>query len=134
MSLSEVVLIELPKISDPRGNLSFFQNCDQIPFVMKRAYWLYGSPAGEMRDGHAFREQQELIVSLSGCFTIVVSDGQEEKRFTLKNPNRGLFIPKMMWRHMEDFATNSVALVATDKFFDAAQYIRDFEQFKDLRS
>jgi len=126
-------IIQLPKIVDPRGNLSFFENCSQIPFAIARTYWLYDVPGGEKRGGHAFRQQQEFIVALSGSFDVVLNNGQSEQKFSLARSYYGLYIPKMYWRCMENFSTNSLALIISDRLFDSEDYIRDFEKFKTER-
>lgn len=131
MSLQRVQLLRLPKILDERGNLSFFQNDDHIPFEMKRVYWLYDVPGGEMRGGHAFKEQQEVIIALSGSFDVVLNDGQEEKTFTLNRSYFGLYVPKMIWRHIENFSTNSLAFIASDYEYNEHDYIRNFAEFKE---
>lgn len=123
------MLIELPKIKDPRGNLSFFENNEQIPFEIKRTYWIYDVPGGETRGGHAFKEQQEFIVALSGSFEVVVNDGQKEQIFLLNRSYTGLYIPDKMWRQMRNFSTNSLALIVSDKPYDSKDYIRDFKEF-----
>lgn len=125
-------LIDLPKILDDRGNLSFFQNSDQIPFDVNRVYWIYDVPGGEVRGGHAYYGMQEVIIALSGSFDVVLHDGEKELRFSLNRSYYGLYIPKMMWRHLENFSTNSLAFIATDSFYNEQEYIRDFEQFKAL--
>lgn len=126
-------LIQLPKILDKRGNLSFFEHPNQLPFEIARTYWIYDVPGGETRGSHAFREQQEFIVALSGSFDIVLHDGKEEQRFSLNRSYYGLFVPKMYWRSLENFSTNSLALIVSDKGFSAEDYIRDFEEFKRLK-
>lgn len=127
-------IINLPKIIDKRGNLSFFEHPRQLPFEIARTYWIYDVPGGEKRGSHAFREQQEFIVALSGSFDVVLNDGHEEQKFSLNRSYYGLFIPKMYWRRLENFSTNSLALIVSDKSFDENDYIRDFEQFKVLRN
>ena len=122
-------LINLPKIKDPRGNLSFFENNQQIPFEIKRTYWIYDVPGGETRGGHAFKEQQEFIVALSGSFEVVVNDGEKEQTFLLNRSYTGLYIPSKMWRQMRNFSTNSLALIVSDKPYKANDYIRDFKEF-----
>lgn len=134
MSFSAVKIIDLPRILDDRGNLSFFENGKEIPFDIKRVYWIYDVPGGEQRGGHAYKEMQELIVALSGSFDVVLNDGNEERRFSLNRSYFGLYVPKMIWRQMENFSTNSLAFIATDKFYDASQYLRDFEEFRILRN
>jgi len=123
-------IINLPKIIDKRGNLSFFQYPDQLPFPIKRTYWIYDVPGGEARGGHAFKEQQEFIVALSGSFDVVLHNGQAEHKYTLNRSYYGLYVPPMQWRHIENFSTNSLALIVSDKHFNKLDYIRDFDAFK----
>ncbi|AZA81734.1 hypothetical protein C1637_03920 [Chryseobacterium lactis] len=125
-------IIQLPKIYDKRGNLSFFEHPNQLPFKIKRTYWLYDVPGGEQRGSHAFKEQQEFIIALSGSFDVIIHDGQEEKSFSLNRSYYGLYIPKMYWRRLENFSTNSLALIVSDRLYDENDYIRDFEEFKTL--
>lgn len=127
-------IIKLPKIMDPRGNLSFFEHPNQLPFEIARTYWLYDVPGGEVRGSHAFREQQEFIIALSGSFDVVVNDGKKEERFSLNRSYYGLFIPKMYWRRIENFSTNSLALIVSDKIYNETDYIRSFEDFKRLKN
>ena len=128
--MSKPKLIELPKILDSRGNLSFFENNAHIPFEIKRTYWIYDVPGGEKRGGHAFKHQNELIIALSGSYEVVLNDGFSEKRFMLNRSYTGLLVPKLLWRHMENFSTNALALIVSDQFFNEKDYIRDFEEFK----
>lgn len=128
--MKEAKIIQLPKILDPRGNLSFFENGNQIPFNIKRSYWIYDVPGGEIRGGHAFKEQEEFIVVLSGSLDVVIDDGKEEKKFSLNRSYYGLYIPNGLWRYMENFATNTFALVVSNTSFDESDYIRDKEQYK----
>lgn len=130
MSLQKVKLLQLPKILDDRGNLSFFENKNQIPFDIQRVYWIYDVPGGELRGGHAYIDLQEVIIALSGSFDVVLNDGVEEQKFSLNRSYTALYVPKMIWRHLENFSTNSLALIVTDKVFEEAQYIRDFQKFK----
>ncbi len=123
-------IIELPKFLDLRGNLSFIENSNHIPFDVERAYWIYDVPGGETRGGHAYKHLQEFIVALSGSFDVVLHDGKQELRFHLNRSYYGLYVPKMYWRSMENFSTNSVALVLADKKFQENEYIRDFQEFK----
>lgn len=127
-------LIKLPKIVDKRGNLSFFEHPQHLPFEIARTYWIYDVPGGETRGSHAFKEQQEFIVALSGSFDVILHDGEKEIKFSLNRSYYGLFIPKMYWRKLENFSTNALALIVSDKHFDANDYIRDFEEFKLLRN
>ena len=129
-----IEIINLPKILDKRGNLSFFEYPNQLPFEIARTYWIYDVPGGETRGSHAFKEQQEFIVALSGSFDIVLNDGNEETKFSLNRSYYGLFIPKMYWRRLENFSTNALALIVSDKHFDEQDYIRDFLEFKLLRN
>ena len=126
-------IINLPKILDKRGNLSFFEYPNQLPFIIARTYWIYDVPGGEVRGSHAFKEQQEFIVALSGSFDVIINDGEKEEKFSLNRSYNGLYIPKMYWRSIENFSTNSLALIVSDKLFDDGDYIRDYEQFKTLK-
>ena len=132
--MEEVRLIELPKISDRRGNLSVIEEKNHIPFKVERTFWIYDVPGGESRGGHAYRSTEEFIVALSGSFDVVLDDGKERKTFSLNRSYYGLYVPKMIWREMTNFSTNSVALVLSSTKYDAADYIRDYEQFKKMRS
>ena len=127
-------IIELPKILDKRGNLSFFEHPKQLPFEIARTYWIYDVPGGETRGSHAFKAQSEFIVALSGSFDVILNDGQKEKCFSLNRSYYGLYIPKMYWRKLENFSTNSLALIVSDKAYDENDYIRDFNEFKRLRN
>ena len=127
--MQESQIINLPKILDERGNLSFFQNEDHLPFSIQRVYWIYDVPGGETRGGHAYREMQEFIIALSGSFDVVLFDGKEEKKFTLNRSYYGLYVPKMIWRSMENFSTNALAFVASDSLYDANDYIREKDLF-----
>jgi oxalate decarboxylase/phosphoglucose isomerase-like protein (cupin superfamily) len=122
-------IIQLPKISDPRGNLSFIEEDTHLPFKIRRVYWIYDVPGGEHRGGHAFRETAELIVALSGSFDVVLNDGSKEYRFSLNRSYYGVFVPKMIWRIMENFSTNSLALIIASTDYSEEDYIRDFEEF-----
>lgn len=128
-----VRLVELPKINDPRGNLTFIESGVHVPFEVMRNYWIYDVPSGMWRDGHAFKRQQELLIALSGSFDVVVQDGTGEKTFHLSRPQIGLYIPRMTWRHINNFSTNSVALVLTSTYYDEDDYIVDLEQFKKMK-
>ena len=132
--MQKVKIIELPKVLDQRGNLSFFENSKQIPFDIKRTYWIYDVPGGEVRGSHAFKDTNEFIVALSGSFDVVLNDGHKEVKYSLNRSYYGLYIPKMLWRRLDNFSTNSLALVAADREYDENQYIRDFEEFKNLKN
>ncbi len=129
MNLSEVRIIELPKFLDDRGNLSFAENHSQIPFEIKRTYWLYDVPGGVARGGHAEKENEELIIAISGSFEIYVDDGKQSKSFTLNRSYYGLYIPKGLWREIKNFSGNSVALEFGSIAYDVNDYIRDYDEF-----
>jgi dTDP-4-dehydrorhamnose 3,5-epimerase-like enzyme len=131
--MEDPVIIELPKVKDKRGNLSFFENDNEIPFKIKRTYWIYDVPGGEYRGSHAFKESKEFIVALSGSFDVVLNDGKEEKRFQLNRSYLGLYVPNMLWRSIDNFSTNSVALLVSSVSYNEADYIRDFQEFKTLK-
>jgi len=125
-------IIQLPRVEDSRGNLSFIEEGGHFPFTMSRVFWIYDVPGGEQRGGHAYKTAREFIVALSGSFDVVLFDGMMESRFSLNRSYYGLFIPKMIWRHMENFSTNSLALIVTDTHYSVADYIRDRSDFKKL--
>ena len=122
-------IIKLPKISDPRGNLSVIEELKEIPFKIERTYWIYDVPGGEERGEHAYKENQEFIIALSGSFDVVLDDGKEKKVFQLNRSYYGLYVPKGMWRKMENFSTNSLALVLSSTKYDPEDYIRDYQEF-----
>lgn len=134
MSLDNVRIISLPKILDDRGNLSFFEGENHIPFSIARAYWIYDVPGGEVRGGHSYKTLQEVIIALSGSFDVVLHDGKGERKYSLNRSYYGLYVPKLIWRHMENFSTNSFALVVADKAYDANEYIREFNEFQNKKS
>jgi dTDP-4-dehydrorhamnose 3,5-epimerase-like enzyme len=134
MSIEDVKIIELPKFADPRGNLSFVEQLNHIPFEIKRTYWIYDVPGGEARGGHAFRKNEEFIVALSGAFDVIVDDGKEKKRFALNRSYYGLYIPAGLWRTMENFSTNSLALEFGSIHYDRADYVEDYGQFLKLKN
>lgn len=127
-------IIDLPKVCDPRGNLSIIEGTKDIPFDIKRIYWIYDVPGGRYRNGHAFRQQEEFIVALAGSFDVVVNDGKEEKRYHMARSYYGLYIPPMTWREIDNFSTNSVVYVLSSEKYDAGDYIEDFEEFKRLKN
>lgn len=120
----------LPKHTDPRGNLSYAENFKQIPFEIKRAYWIYDVPGGESRGGHAYKENQEFVIALSGSFDVILDNGVEKKRFSLNRSYYGLYVPKGIWREMDNFSTNSVALILSSTPYNEEDYIRDYNEFK----
>ena len=122
-------IIQLPKITDKRGNLSILENNSQIPFIIKRTYWIYDVPGGEFRGGHAYKENNEFIIALSGSFDINLDDGTEKEVFSMNRSYYGLYIPKMYWREINNFSTNSLALIVSDTDYNASDYIRDYSDF-----
>ena len=126
-------IIELPRFLDARGNLSFVEQNNHIPFEIKRTYWIYDVPGGEERGGHAFRQNEEFIVALSGAFDVVVDDGRQKKTFTLNRSYYGLYVPNGLWREMKNFSTNSFALEFGSTHYDKADYIRSYEEFLKLK-
>ena len=132
-TVEDVRIIELPKFLDARGNLSFAEQNNHIPFEIKRTYWIYDVPGGEDRGGHAFKDNQEVVIALSGAFDVVVDDGANKKSFTLNRSYYGLYIPKGLWRTMENFSTNSLALEFGSEHYSAADYVRDYEQFLKMK-
>jgi hypothetical protein len=126
----EPYIIELPKILDPRGNLSFIEEDSILPFKLKRVYWIYDVPGGEHRGGHAYKETAELIVALSGSFDVKLHDGIKEFTFPLNRSYFGVFVPKMYWRSLENFSSNSLAIILASTSYSESDYIRDFHDFK----
>ena len=131
MITSGIKFVSFPKICDERGNLTFIQNGDHIPFDMARAYWIYDVPAGRRRNGHAFLKSWELIVAMSGSFEVVVTapDGTSE-RYLLNRPYTGILLPPMTWRELDNFSTNSVAMVLCSTTYSAGDYLRDFDLYR----
>ena len=123
MNLNDVKLISLPKFLDDRGNLSFVEQLQHIPFEIKRSYWIYDVPGGQVRGGHAYRENEEFIIALSGSFDVILDDGKQRQEFLLNRSYMGLYVPKGIWRQMQNFSTNSLALVLASTFFDKDDYI-----------
>jgi dTDP-4-dehydrorhamnose 3,5-epimerase-like enzyme len=134
MTVNDCRLIELPRFLDARGNLSFVEQKNHIPFEIKRTYWIYDVPGGETRGGHAFRKNQEFIVALSGAFDIVVDDGEQKKTFNLNRSYYGLFVPAGLWREIKNFSTNSLALEFGSEHYSKEDYIRNYETFKMLKA
>ncbi len=133
MTVEDCKLVELPRFLDSRGNLSFVEQLNHIPFEIKRTYWIYDVPGGEVRGGHAFRENQEFIVALSGAFDVEVDDGQQKKTFSLNRSYFGLYVPSGLWREINNFSTNSVALEFGSMHYDKEDYIRDYDSFLNLK-
>lgn len=129
----EARIINLPKIVDDRGNLSFVEEYNHIPFKIERTFWIYDVPGGEERGGHAYRETEEFIIAQSGSFDVVIDDGRGNvQAFRLNRSYYGLYVPKLMWRQMTNFSTNSVALVLASTPFNVNDYIRDYDEFKSM--
>lgn len=131
--ISDVKILELPKFLDARGNLSFVEQNNHVPFEIKRTYWIYDVPGGEDRGGHAFRKNEEVVIALSGAFDVVVDDGEQKKTFSLNRSYYGLYIPAGLWRTMENFSTNSFALEFGAVAYSAEDYIRDYDEFLKLK-
>jgi dTDP-4-dehydrorhamnose 3,5-epimerase-like enzyme len=131
MNNNDCRIIDLPKVEDRRGNLTFIEEEKHIPFLIKRAYWIYDVPGGQVRGGHAFKEQCEFIIALSGSFDVVVNDGNEKRIFPLNRSYYGLYINNGLWRHMENFSTNSIALVLSSTYYNEKDYIRNFEEYQE---
>jgi dTDP-4-dehydrorhamnose 3,5-epimerase-like enzyme len=128
-SVRNCKIIELPKIQDPRGNLSFIEEETHFPFEIKRAYWIYDVPGGQIRGGHAFRKQHEMIVALSGSLDVIVDDGTDRRIYSLNRSYYGLYIPSGIWRQMENFSTNSLALVLSSTEYLEEDYVRDYDEY-----
>ena len=128
--MQEPRLIQLPKFLDDRGNLSFFENDNQLPFAIKRVHWIYDVPGGEERGGVAYKTTEEFIVAMSGSFDVVVSDGKQEWKFTLNRSYMGVYIPAGLWRSVVNYSSNSVALIAASTFYDPADAVRDIKELR----
>lgn len=133
MDINKSQIIELPKVLDRRGNLSIIEGYKNIPFKIERSYWIYDVPGGGTRGGHAYKENQEFIVALSGSFDVILDNGITKETFHLNRSYYGLYVPKMYWREMENFSTNSVALVLSSTKYNENDYIRNFETFSEVR-
>ena len=131
--MNDVKIINLPKFEDPRGNLSFIEEFKHIPFKINRTYWIYDVPGGQIRGGHAFKEQQEFIVALSGSFDVVIDDGNMKKTFSLNRSYYGLFVPAGIWRKMQNFSTNSLAMVLSSTHYNQDDYILDYNIYIEYR-
>ena len=129
MALSDCKLIELPKISDPRGNLSFIESGQHIPFDIKRVYYLYDVPGGSDRGSHAHKSLHQFIVAMSGSFDVELDDGKEKKRIHLNRSYYGLYVCPMMWRYLDNFSSGAVCMVLASEHYDATDYYRDYAEF-----
>jgi len=133
MKIDQCRIINFPKIAEARGNLSFIEGNNHIPFPIKRVYYLYDVPSGATRGGHAHKVLEQIKIALSGSFDVVLDDGQNRKLFFLNRPHYGLYVPPGVWREIENFSSNSVALVLASFFYDESDYIRDYEVFKEWK-
>jgi len=134
MKLSDVRIIDLPKILDERGNLSFLEESNHIPFEIKRAYWIYDVPGGEHRGGHAYKNTQEFIIALSGSFDVLLDDGVTNSKYTLNRSYYGIYIPKGIWRSIENFSTNSLAFMLASTAFEEDDYERNYLHFSKFKN
>lgn len=128
--IDDAKLISFPKILDERGNLSFLEENNHIPFEIRRTYWIYDVPGGELRGGHSYLKNKELIIALSGSFDVVLNDGRTNKIYSLNRSYYGLYVPNGIWRHMENFSTNAVAFVVASEEFDESDYVRNYERYE----
>lgn len=131
--MNSPAIINLPKFLDVRGNLSFVEQNAHIPFEIKRTYWLYDVPGGGSRDGHAYIKNQEFIIALSGSFDVTVDDGTNKQSFHLCRSYYGLYVPQGMWREMDNFSTNSFAMVLSSTLYDESDYLYDYNVFKTMK-
>jgi dTDP-4-dehydrorhamnose 3,5-epimerase-like enzyme len=127
-----IKIINLPKILDKRGNLTFIEGKKHIPFEIKRAYWIYDVPGGEKRGGHAYKTLREFVIALSGSFDVVLDDGREKKVYSLNRSYYGIYIPEMIWREINNFSTNALCLVLASDFYKEEDYIRNYKNFKEM--
>jgi dTDP-4-dehydrorhamnose 3,5-epimerase-like enzyme len=129
MSIENCRVVELPKITDPRGNLTFVENGNHIPFDIKRVYYLYDVPGGAERGGHAHKELSQLIIAMSGSFDVVLDDGVKKKRFHLNRSYQGLYVCPMIWRELDNFSSGSVCMVLASNFYDETDYFRIYDEY-----
>lgn len=131
--MDQARIIELPKFLDRRGTLSFVEELKQIPFKIRRSYWIYDVPGGTERGGHAYKRNREFIIALSGSFDVVLEDGHREEIFHLNRSYYGLYVPEGLWRRLKNFSTNSLALILSSTEYSESDYIKDYSSFKDYR-
>ena len=129
-SLSDVRVIELPRVEDPRGNLTFIEGTRHVPFEIKRIFYLYDVPGGESRAGHANKRLQQLIIAASGSFDVLLDDGREKRSFSLNRSYYGLYVPGMIWRDIDNFSSGSVCMVVASDFYDEDDYYRTYDDFQ----
>lgn len=132
MSIHDCRIIDLPKIADPRGNLTFIEGNNHIPFDIKRVFYLYDVPGGEMRAGHSNKKSEQFIIAMSGSFNVVVDDGLGKKTFHLNRAYYGLYLPVLVWREIDNFSSGAVCLVLTSTLYSADDYIRDYNEFLEV--
>jgi dTDP-4-dehydrorhamnose 3,5-epimerase-like enzyme len=132
MNMSQCRIIELPKVADVRGNLTFIEQKRQVPFEIKRVYYLYDVPAGESRGGHAHKECEQFIIAANGSFDVILDDGTNRETFHLNRPYLGLYISPLVWRELNNFSSGSVCLVLASEFYDDEDYLRDYETFEKI--
>ena len=130
MSLDKCRIVDLPKISDPRGNLTFIEGQSHVPFDIQRVYYLYDVPGGAERGGHAHKELHQLIIAMAGSFDVVLDDGSERKRFHLNRSYYGLYVCSMIWRELDNFSSGSVCMVLASNLYDESDYYRDYQQYR----
>jgi hypothetical protein len=128
--VDSVKLLSLPKILDKRGNLTFLEGKSHIPFYIKRVYWIYDVPGGQKRGGHAYKKLNEVIIALSGSFDVIIDNGNKKEKITLNRSYYGLFVPEMIWRHLENFSTNSLCLILSSDFYKKSDYVKKYSEFK----
>ena len=133
MKIENCEIISLPKIPDARGNLTFFEGNNHIPFDIKRVYWIYDVPGGTTRGGHAYKQLKEVFISLSGSFDVTLDDGHKKRTFSLNRSYLGLYVPAMIWRNLENFSTNAVCMIAASRSYSQKDYILDYEKFLSLK-
>lgn len=129
MSLKDCRIIELPKITDPRGNLTFIEENKHIPYDIKRVFFLYDVPGGENRAGHALKTCNQLLIAASGSFNVTLDDGTDKKTFQLNRSYFGLSIPPLVWREIDNFSSGSVCMVLASEFYSEADYYREYDNF-----
>lgn len=132
--ISECKILQFPKIHDQRGNLTFIEGQKHVPFAIRRVYWIYDVPGGDWRGGHAYRQLEEVIVSISGSFDLVLDDGRDKWNFSLNRSYFGVYVPRMVWRQLENFSTNAVALVLASDAFSEKDYVRNYEDYRRLNA
>lgn len=129
MSIKDCSLIDLPRVNDPRGNLTFIEGGRHIPFQLKRVFYLYDVPGGALRAGHALKRCQQFIIAASGSFDVVLDDGFEKRRYQLNRSYYGLYVPPLVWREIDNFSSNSICVVLASELFDEGDYYREYDDF-----